>query len=151
MPGRKLVQNNYWQLSSSYADKPQQPQPWLAILFYVDSYVKFHQKYHFGTLAYQRGSHHDKDICEALKSQTRQSGAPFKNTNSVSTMQLTLCRTTTNRTLDQTAETIIQTTTPTTKTRKRLTAPKISVKLPTPITSPPTQYWTHQNRKAMSQ
>ena len=73
--------------------------------------MKFHQKYHFGTLAYRRGSNHDEDIYEALKFQTRQSGAPFQNTNSQLTIQLTLCWTITNRNLDRTMEKIGQTTT----------------------------------------
>ena len=101
--------------------------------------MKFHQNSHFGTPAYQRGSHHNEDTCEALKSHTRQDGAPFQNTHSRLMMQITLhlCQTTTNRTLDRMTKAIGQTTTLRTKKTKCLTTPKTSVKSPTPITTPP--------------
>ena len=94
-------------------------------------------KNHFGTLTYQRGSHHDEDTCEAFIFQTRQAGAPFQNTHSLSMMDTTLhpCWTTTSRTLDRTTKAIGQTTTSTTTT-KCITTPKTSVKLPTPIPPP---------------
>ena len=98
--------------------------------------MKSHQEFHFRTLTYQRGSHHNKETCKGFVFQTRQPGAPLKTTYSQLTMHITLhpCRMTTNRTLERTKKAIDQTTTPTTKKTKRLTTPKTPVKFPTPIT-----------------
>ena len=94
-------------------------------------------KSYFGILAHRPGSHHGEEIYEALKCQTWQSGSPFQNKNSELTIQLTLCRTITNHTLDGTTETIGHMTTTRTKKMTRLTTPKIPIKYPTPITTPP--------------
>ena len=125
LPGRELLQNNSPETFLVIRRKNPTTTTMVRYVILRQFLRKIPPKYHLGILAYRRVSHHDEDIYEALKFQTQQSGVPFQNTNSQSKIQLTLCRTTTNQTLDWKMETIGQTTTmtmttTTTKTMMRM-------------------------------
>ena len=81
--------------------------------------------------------------------QTRLPGSPLQTTINIQKIQLTPCRTTTNRNLKQTMGTIGWTAMTTTKTTASLTTtPKTSIDLPKPITIPPNTMLDTSERKS---